>query len=285
MESAGEPESNNGHRPRRVGLALGGGVVRGLAHVGVLSVLLRERIPIDVVAGTSVGALIGSMYCAGVDIEQIRKTAGSIRWWHFARPVFPVLGWLTFAPMERYLIRLIGDLNIENLKIPFAAVATDLHLGQPYVMRQGRVAPAVRASCSVPGLVVPSNHDGRVLCDGGISDNLPVAAARALGADFVIGVNLFDPLFGRPRNLFSIGFAAVETMVRRAGGGLDSCDVLISPDLVGRSYVRFSKKLDIIERGEIAAEAQLPAIRAALGLTDPDQASLEVPPAQPESSL
>ncbi len=258
------PISNPQSPPRCVGLALGGGVVRGYAHLGVLSVLERERIPIKVVAGTSAGALIGALYCAGIPTDVMRKTAMRFAWWNLARPVFPVRGFATFTPLERWVRRVLGDLNIEDLKIPFAIVATDLYQGEPVVFRQGKLAPAVRASCSVPGFVVPAQIEGRLLCDGGISDNLPVAAARALGADYVIGVNLFDPMISRPRNVFTLGFAAVETMVRRAGGGLHSCDVLISPDLVGATYVRMSHRLQLIEKGQIAAEAMLPAIRAAL---------------------
>jgi NTE family protein len=253
---------------KRVGLALGGGVMRGLAHVGVLTVLKREGIPIDVVAGTSAGSLIGALYCAGLSIEDLTALALRLGWWHIARPVFPLRGLITFLPMERYLVKLIGDLGFADLRVPLAAVATDLGRGEPYVMCEGRLAPAVRASCSVPGLVTPVEMDGRVLCDGGISNNLPVDVARSLGADYVIGVNLFDPLYRQPRSIFSMGFAAVETLVRRAGGGLSACDCLISPDLIGASYVRVSRKVDLIQRGAAAAELQLPALRAALQVAE-----------------
>jgi NTE family protein len=253
----------------RIGLALGGGVVRGLAHVGVLSVLEREGIPIHCVAGTSAGAIIGSMYAAGVSVARIRELSLAIKWWHLARPVFPIRGWVTFAPLERWLVRLLGDLDIRDLGLPFAVVATDLEAGEPYVMREGRLAPAVRGSCSVPGIVTPLRYQGRLLCDGGVSDNLPVSVARNLGADYVIGVNLFDPIFPNPRNLISISFAAIETLVRRAGGGIDAADCLIRPDLVRATYINFSKKLDLITRGEIATEAMLPKIREAMGNLTP----------------
>jgi NTE family protein len=248
----------------RVGLALGGGVIRGLAHAGVVSVLEKEGIPIHCVAGTSAGAIIGALYAAGLSAQAIREIALGIKWWHIARPVLPVRGLISFAPLERWLARIIGDIDISELRLPFAAVATDLERGEPYVFRNGRLAQAVRASCSVPGLVVPVTLDGHTLCDGGVSNNVPVDVARALGADFVIAVNLFDPFFPRPRNMFSFGFAAVETMVRRAGGGVDAADCLISPDLVGQSYVRMSKKLDLITRGEIATQAQIECFRRAL---------------------
>ena len=103
----------------------------------------------------------------------------------------------------------------------------------------------------------PLRLNGHLLCDGGISDNLPVSVARALGADLVIGVNLFDPLIPQPRNMFTLGFAAIETMVRRAGGGVDSADCLISPDLVGSTYLRMSKRQELMAKGETATEARL----------------------------
>jgi NTE family protein len=237
-----------------------------LAHVGVLSVLKREGIPIHCIAGTSAGSLIGAFYCAGMSVERIRELALAIKWWHLARPVFPIRGFVTFSPLQRWLVRTLGDIRIEDLRLPLAVVATDLDQGKPFAMCEGPLAPAVRASCSVPGFVTPLVHQGRTLCDGGISDNLPVDAVRALGAEFVIGVNLFDPFFNRPRTMFGFGFSAIETLVRRAGGGIEACDCLISPDLVGQTYLRFSKKLELIRRGEIAAQAQIPCIRERVGI-------------------
>jgi NTE family protein len=236
-----------------------------LAHVGVLQALERAQIPIDCLAGTSAGAIIGAMYCAGMPAKTLFEVAMRLKWWNIARPSMSPRGLVTFAPMERWLIRLLGDLRFTDLPTPFVAVATDLEHGKPVILREGRIAPAVRASSSVPGVVTPVVLGGYTLCDGGVSDNLPVDAVRSLGADFVIGVNLFDPYFPRPRNMFSAGFAAVETMVRRAGGGIEQADCLINPDLVRQSYLRFSNKLDLITRGETAAEAKIENIKAALG--------------------
>lgn len=253
-------------RGRRVGLALGGGVARGYAHLGVLAALQVAGIPIDVVAGTSAGAIMGALYCAGFDLAELQRLALTLHWWDIARPCRPWRGLVTFAPLERWLRARLGDIDIRDLKIPFAVVATDLYKGEPVVFREGKLAPAVRASCSVPGIVAPVARDGMLLCDGGVSDNLPVSAARLLGADFVIGVNLFDPLIARPANLFSTGFAAVETMVRRAGGGLYQADCLINPDLIGATYLRFSRRLDSIEKGRIAAALRVDEIRQALAV-------------------
>ena len=122
----------------RVGLALGGGVVRGYAHIGVLSVLEREGIPIHCIAGTSAGAIIGSLYAAGISASQILEGAMRLKWWHIARPVFPIRGLITFAPLERWLVQTMGgNIRFEDLKLPFAAVATDLEAGEPLTFPRG----------------------------------------------------------------------------------------------------------------------------------------------------
>jgi NTE family protein len=248
----------------RIGLALGGGAVRGLAHLGVLAVLDRERIPIDCVAGTSVGSLVGAAYCAGLGVEQLNQIAVLAGWRTIASLTWPVQGFVSFAKLERWLTRLLGDPDFEELKIPFVAVATDLENGQPVWLREGRLAPAVRASCSIPGVVPPVKMDGRLLGDGGISDNLPVAAVRALGADYVIGVDICRPALRQRWGPPGIGFTALETLVQRAGGGLEAADCLISPNLSGFSYVKFSQRKDLIARGIQAAEQQLSLIQSVI---------------------
>jgi NTE family protein len=250
----------------RIGLALGGGAIRGLAHLGVLTVLEREHIPVDCVAGTSVGSLIGAAYCAGLRAHQLRKLAAGIGWRAVARPTLSSQGFVSFARLERWLVDQLGALDFSSLQTPFAAVATDLESGEPVILREGDLAPAVRASCSIPGIITPVRMNGRLLGDGGISDNVPAAAARALGADYVIGVDICSPSIRRRLGPFGFGFAALENLVRRAGGGVDTADCLISPDLAGMSYVRFSKREELIARGEKAAQEQLPLIRAALTL-------------------
>ncbi len=250
---------------KRVGLALGGGSVRGLAHLGVLAVLERERIPIDFVAGTSVGSVVGAVYCAGVDSQQLIEIAGQISWLNLASLTWPKQGFVSFARLERWLVALLGDLKFSDLVIPCAVVATDLHSGEPTVLKEERLAPAVRASCSVPGIVTPVKMNGRVLVDGGASDNLPVEAVRQLGADYVIAVDICGPPHRRRRGgPLGIATSSLEILVRRVGGGFASADCLIAPDLAGFSYVRFSRREELINRGITAAEEKLPAIRAAL---------------------
>jgi NTE family protein len=251
---------------KRVGLALGGGVVRGMAHLGVLMALERGGIPIDIVTGTSVGSLIGAFYSTGRPIDELIGLANGLGWRHMIRPVIIRDGFFSFAGLEKWLVRQMGDLHFSDLARPFAAVASDIDSWRPIILREGRVAPAVRASCSVPGLIQPVEIGGRRLADGGITDNVPVDAARLLGADYVIGVNIFGGLARKRRGPMAMGFAALETMVRWSGGGLVTADCLISPAIDDLSYVRFAHRERLIELGIAGAEEKLPEIRAALSL-------------------
>ncbi len=249
----------------RVGLALGGGVARGLAHIGVLSALEEAGVPIDCVAGTSMGAIIGASYCAGLDIGDLRQIAARTGWWQVSRPLLSAGGFVTFMRLEQWLIDNIGEFDVCDLAIPFAAVASDLISGERVVLDQGRLCTAIRASCSVPGFVPPVELDGRMLVDGGITDNIPADVARLLGADYVIGVDIFMPALRRRLGPFGQGLAAVETLVRHAGKGSNECDALIIPHMEGRSYFKFSDYERLIALGEEATRQQLPAILEALG--------------------
>jgi NTE family protein len=248
---------------KRIGLALGGGVLRGLAHVGVLAVLEREGIPIDCVAGTSAGSLVGVLYCAGVEMARLRELAFQVGWTKIASLVWPSQGFVSFAKLERWLIEVIGDRRFSDLLRPFTAVAFDLDDGRTVAIREGRVAPAVRASCSVPGIVVPAEWEGHRLGDGGVADNVPVSAVREMGAEYVIAVDVCQPAYGK-RGPFGTGLTTIETLIQRAGGGYRAADCLITPQLAGFSYVRLSQRAELIARGEQAAENNISFIKAAL---------------------
>lgn len=247
-------------RPLRIGLALGGGAARGLAHVGVLKVLIEAGVPIDMIAGTSMGALIGAAYCAGIEMDEMCEIATHTGWRHISRPTIPHQGILSLEKMEQWMIDRIGDVDARDLALPFAAVATDVVTGERVILREGPVSRIVRASCSVPGLVAPIQFDGMLLCDGGVSDNLPDEPARLLGADYVIGVDVFAPAYRNYLGPAGVALAALESLVRRAGGGDVSVDCLIVPELVGHSYIRLSKHQEFISAGESATRAKLPVI-------------------------
>jgi NTE family protein len=249
---------------KRIGLALGGGIARGMAHIGVLEVLIQAGIPVDFVAGTSSGSLIGAAFCAGRNISHIKSYASKFRWWKIARPIWPVRGLLSFDRLENWFIKEIGDLQFDDLHIPFVVVATDLESGKPVVLRTGHVARAIQASCSIPFVVAPVEIDGKLLVDGGISDMVPVSILREMGADYIIGVDIFLPKIRRSLGPLGYGFAALETMLERAGGGIEQADCLISPNLCGKTYFRFSKYQEMYQLGRDATLDKLFMIRRAL---------------------
>jgi NTE family protein len=164
---------------------------------------------------------------------------------------------LSFKPLERYIVGLLGDIHFSDLAIPFAVVTTDMTTGERIVIREGPLAPAIRASCSVPGLVEPAEVNGRLLADGALVDCLPVGAARDLGADYVIGVDIGQPYFKRRGGPLAMAFAALEILIQQAGNGVQAADCLIRPELGGYSYIRFSQREKLIAAGMRAAEAHL----------------------------
>ncbi|MBE3576461.1 MAG: patatin-like phospholipase family protein [Limnochordales bacterium] len=186
--------------PSSIGIALGGGAARGAAHVGVLRELERRGISIDVVAGTSIGALVGAAYAAG-RLDQLEALARSLTWGKLLRLADPALdgGLVRGQRLDAVLQGLFGELKFEDLPQRLVLVAAALPDGDPVMLTSGRLAEAVRASMSVPGLFQPVWHQGRCLVDGGLVELLPVRAAKACGAEVVIGVDISSPndIWGR----------------------------------------------------------------------------------------
>jgi len=177
----------------RIGLALGSGGARGAAHTGVLKVLEREGIKVSVVAGSSIGALVGAAFAAGVPIEDVEREWLATDVQKILRgflPTFPRAGLSSGAELRRMLVEILGSVEIQELPIPYAAVACDIDSGETVVLREGPLVDAVRASTAIPGLFRPVRWNGRILVDGGLVDPVPVTTCRALGADVVIAVDI-----------------------------------------------------------------------------------------------
>jgi NTE family protein len=250
---------------KRVGLALGGGGARGMAHVGVIRVLEREGVPIDCIAGTSAGSLAGAAYAGGIRGQDLMDLALQLRWRDIVRPVWPRQGFVSFAKLETFVAELLGDPDFADLAIPYAAMAADLATGELVVLKEGRVAPAVRASCSVPGIVTPVEIDGRLLADGGVINNLPISVVRALGADVVLAVGLGWPPGEYPKGPLRAGAAAIELLLIHAGDNPASADVHLPIPIWGLgTLVRTSQRHRLLSQGQQAAEQALPDIWAAL---------------------
>ena len=179
---------------KKVGLALGGGAARGLAHIGVLDVLQKEGIPIDMIAGTSAGAVVGAIYAWNQDTARIKKEALEVNWRKVAPlidPSLPKSGLIKGKKIKDLLASYIGgNIKFSDLKIPFACVATDIDTGEEVVIDQGSVPEALRASISIPGIFTVVKREGRYLVDGGLTNPVPVNVVKRMGADFIIAVNV-----------------------------------------------------------------------------------------------
>ncbi len=249
---------------KRLGLVLGGGGARGLVHIGVLQVLSEAGIEIHAVSGTSVGAMIGAAVANRMSIADLTALGMAVRWRYLMRPAWPRRGLFSFAPMERFLINMVGDIDIRDLALPYACTATAALTGEPTIFSQGRIVPRVRASCSVPGLIKPIAIDGVVYVDGGMSDNLPIAALHAVAdVDVVLAVNLFGPITYLPSSPMMMALNMIGHSLTRAGSDPAGADVLLQPDLTGYGMLRFQRHA-MFERGRAAMLAQLDTLKAYL---------------------
>lgn len=253
------------HRKPKVGIALSGGATLGAAHIGVLQVLEREGIRPDFVAGTSAGSLIGALYCAGVPLNELANIFINMKWPSLLKlEIINPISLFNMQPMDGVVKKIIGDCDFKDLEIPFAAIGCDLMTGQRVVLDHGPVAPAIRASASVPGIFSPVEIEGRMLVDGGVVDNLPVEQVRAMGASFVIASDVSNrgETSKRPENLFEVLQTMFNIMQDRGAlVGSDACDCYIRPDVIRFSCWGFSESDKILVEGRIAAERALPQLK------------------------
>ena len=293
------PEHSPSGRPK-IGLVLGGGGALGLAHVGVLRALEEMRIPVDCIAGTSMGAIVAGLYASGMSPDEIEEALTTLDWWDIMKDQTPYRD-LDFRRKEesgRYLMDLelglqglrilfphglaagqkfnnfmqtltlnaAGIADFDHLNIPYRAVATDLRNGRPVVLSRGNLGTAMRASMAVPGVFTPVEMDGDVLVDGGLVNNLPVDQAEAMGADAVIAVDVGATTARAQQqgDFHSLGeiLGRTYTIMQRTKdeGRRQAADILIEPELVGFSPGDFHRAAELIPRGTEAAEAQSSAL-------------------------
>jgi NTE family protein len=255
--------------PPRIGLALGGGGARGFAHLGVLRVLEQEKIPVDLVVGTSVGSLIGALYADSgrvLDAEVLALLVTQEDLFDYGALAFFSGGLAKGEGIETFLRRHLKHQAIEEFAVSYGAVATELRTGKTVVFDRGAVAPAVRASSAIPGVFVPVEIAGVTYVDGGVTDPVPADVARLRGADLVIAVAI-PPAVPRepPRNPIAVAYHAVTLMSAEIGRlRAAEADVVIEPIVGDVAYDDFSRRKQLIEAGENAARQALPAIRAAI---------------------
>ena len=291
-------------RGRRIGLALGGGGARGLAHIGVLKVFEKEHIPVDIIVGTSIGALVGGAYAAGMGSDAIEKRleeylespefqSSAIRAFegaheregekgiahkiqnYFRNRYYMVQallkpGILSNEDFKETIDYFIPDIQIEDAEIPFRAVATDLVSGKQIVFSSGSLRQAVLASCAVPGAVEPLKEGDMLLSDGGIICLVPISVARKEGADIVVAVGVDRDVCSSEalNNVIDIYYRASEIMSNELEEyELMDADVLIQPEVGNLHWSSFSQATSLIQEGERAAIEKLPLIRDAIPIT------------------
>jgi NTE family protein len=252
-------------RPK-VGLALGGGFARGIAHIGVLRVLEENEIPIDYIAGTSVGALIAATYAAGTPLEEMEREGVLTRFSDFGRWKLSRMGMASNEPLERFLHKFTPAKDFSEMKLPLSIVATNLIDGHSVHFTDGEIGPALRASCAYPGLFLPVEYRGQIFVDGFLTETVPAEAARDLGAEIVIGVHLEPGLLKTaPRNTIEVisrSFSIIQTAAAQLWH--DDVDILIEPEVHHILWDEFVKTPQLVAAGEAATRAAIPKIKAAL---------------------
>lgn len=255
--------ARGGYMRVKVGLALGSGGLRGLAHVGVLRALEREDIPIDYIAGCSIGSMIGALYCAGHSPDTIIKLAKHLKPRYWLDFVMPKLGIISGDKVLNTVRLLTQQKKFSELNIPLAVVATEINNGREVVFTEGDVAEAVRASTSVPGIFVPHKINDMTLVDGAVLNPTPIDVVRNMGADVVIAVDLAHAgVVCNITNIFDVIIQSIDIMERELlKRRRRHCDILIQPDIAHVSPSSFENIDECVRLGEEATEKLMPEIK------------------------
>ncbi|MEK7742259.1 MAG: patatin-like phospholipase family protein [Nitrospirota bacterium] len=249
--------------PVKIAVVLGAGASKGFAHIGVLKVLESNKIPVHMIIGTSAGSFVGSLYAYGYNAFELQKLSFSIEKGDVVDLMIPDNGFIKGEKLEAYINRTLKNTPLEKLKIPFYAVATDIQSGKEVVFGSGNTGTAVRASCSIPGIFRPVNISGKVYVDGGVVSPVAVDAAKRLGADIVIAVDIASDIdSSQPEGTIETILQSITIMYSKlAAIQLSKADVVIKPKVGYISSGDFSKRHEAVLEGEKAAIEALPKIQ------------------------
>jgi len=267
---------------RKIGLALGSGAARGLAHIGVLEVLEETGVPISMVAGTSAGAAVGALYAQGKEVSLIKKTVLELsrkRLVPLLDLTLPKAGFIRGRKVQDWLRSIIGgEIEFSDLMMPFACVATDITTGEEVVINQGSVVEAIRASISIPAIFTPVKWRDRYLVDGMLVNPVPVNVLKRMGADFIIAVNVIPDISQRAQWAGKKGVEGIKapgligvimqsiyistySLVRSC---LEEADIVIQPEVARIGYGDFHRAQECIRQGELAARESIPEVKKRL---------------------
>lgn len=256
-------------KPRKIALVLGGGGARGLSHIGILKVFEREDIKVDLVVGTSMGAVIGAAYALGFSTSKMEKRATALSWTDLFDPIIPKLGLAEGIKLENVIEEILEERTFLDIKTPLAVVATDIEKAEEVVYTSGPLVKIVRASCSWPGIFTPVRIDGRLIVDGGIKNSVPVSLARKMGADVIIAcdVGFCVTKDVEIANILRLLLQSFQIMGEELNTYQSKeADIIIEPNLGNMDQASFDKSAEIIQKGQQAAEKALPLIQKELGL-------------------
>ena len=255
--------SGDGYRRSKIGLALGGGFARGIAHLGVLEVLEENRVPLAAITGVSSGAMMAAAYASGTPLHKIEELARRMKFKDVAGWTISRMGLMKSTRMDAFLRRLLAVQNFEDMRIPLGIVACDLKTGAPVVFSQhGDVVPAIRASCAYPGLFRPIAINGKLLVDGAMALDIPAPTARELGAGKVIAVSLeMDEIPADPSNLAQVINRCFQILQAQTGPTWrPDADLVLTPKINTFGWKSFDQTERMIQAGRQAAASAMPQI-------------------------
>ncbi|WP_458414004.1 patatin-like phospholipase family protein [Schinkia sp. CFF1] len=249
-------------RKPRIGLALGSGGARGFAHLGVLKALNKAGIPIEFIAGSSMGALVGGLYGAGHDLERLQRLATAFRRKYYLDFTVPKMGFISGQKVKEFIRMFTLGKTIEQLSPTLWIVATDIKTGEKVIFKEGPLAEAIRASISIPGIFVPEKMNGRLLVDGGVVDRVPISVVKEMGADLVIAVDVSHvKVDAEISSIFDVILQSIDIMQDELARLKQfDADVLIKPRVEQYSAKAFTNTEDIIRIGEEETVKQIPFI-------------------------
>ena len=246
-----------------IGLALSGGTAKSIAHVGVIKALVEAEIPIDYIAATSGGSVVGAFYASGMPMSSIVDVANKLSWSRLVSIRLTRLGFISSKRIEDFVKSVIGDITFDDLKTPCYVMATDLETGKKKAFHSGKIARAVRASCSIPQIFLPVEIDGHYYVDGGFSEYLPVNTLKEIDEMFVIAINLAHGkgMYRRPKNYLQLAIHMMGLIAKtNYKASAERADILIHPHMDNYSPFDFDTSEQLVDLGYQQTKARIPEI-------------------------